>query len=83
MSIDVSIRDDIADFLLAHYEIDLGEVPPDATMEDIGLDSLGVLSIADLIETKYGISLDDERIASVRTFSDLIGLIRIKVSESA
>ncbi|MEU2033798.1 acyl carrier protein [Nocardia amamiensis] len=83
MSVDVSIRDDIAEFLLAHYDIELNSVSADATMEDLGLDSLGVLSVADLIETKYGISLDDERIASVRTFSDLMDLIRLKVAEAA
>ncbi|MET8654399.1 MULTISPECIES: acyl carrier protein [Nocardia] len=83
MSVDVSIRDDIADFLLNHYNVDLNSVPADATLEDLGLDSLGVLSVADLIETKYDISLDDERIASVKTFSDLMDLIRVKIAESA
>ncbi|MBY8862211.1 acyl carrier protein [Nocardia sp. CA2R105] len=82
MQVETSIRDDIAEFLQAHYQIDLDSVSADATMEDLGLDSLGVLSVADLIETKYGISLDDERIASVRTFSDLMDLIRVKVEES-
>ncbi len=51
-------------------------------MSDIGVDSLAVLSVADLIESKYGISLDDERIASVRTFSDLMDLIRVKAEEA-
>ncbi|MEV0355354.1 acyl carrier protein [Nocardia sp. NPDC050697] len=81
MSVDVAIRDDIAEFLRAHYDVDLDVVSPDATLDDLGLDSLGVLSVADLIENKYGISLDDERIASVRTFADLMGLIRLKAAE--
>lgn len=81
MSVDVSIRDDIAEFLRAHYDVDLDVVSPDSTLDDLGLDSLGVLSVADLIENKYGISLDDERIASVRTFADLMGLIRLKAAE--
>ncbi|MFC8529864.1 acyl carrier protein [Nocardia sp. NPDC057227] len=83
MSVDVSIRDDIAEFLRAHYDVDLDVVSPDSTLDDLGLDSLGVLSVADLIENKYGISLDDERIASVRTFADLMGLIRLKAAEAS
>ncbi|UGT62322.1 acyl carrier protein [Nocardia asteroides] len=83
MSVDVSIRDDIAEFLRAHYDVDLDVVSPDSTLDDLGLDSLGVLSVADLIENKYGISLDDERIASVRTFTDLMGLIRLKAAEAS
>lgn len=83
MPIDVSIKDDIAEFLRTHYEIDIEAISPEATMDDIGLDSLGVLTIADLIETSYGISLDDERIASVRTFTDLLELIQVKIAEAS
>lgn len=84
MTVDVvSVRQDIAEYLDSHYDIVLDEIPADATMTDIGLDSLGVLAIADLIENKHGISLDDERIASVKTFSDLMELIQIKAAERA
>ncbi|UGT41918.1 acyl carrier protein [Nocardia yamanashiensis] len=79
----MSIRQDIAEFLHTHYNLDLDSISPDATMQDIGLDSLGVLTIADLIETNYGISLDDERIASVRTFAGLLDLIKLKLAEAA
>ena len=46
---------------------------------DLGVDSLGVLAIADIVENKYGISLDDERIAGVRTLSDFKNLIAVKM----
>ena len=52
-------------------------------MEDLGVDSLGVLAIADIVENKYGISLDDERIAGVRTVSDFKNLIALKIAEVA
>jgi len=51
--------------------------------EDLGLDSLGVLAIADIVENKYGISLDDERIAGVRTLSDFKDLVVLKIAEVA
>ena len=47
------------------------------------VDSLGVLVIADIVENKYGISLDDERIAGVRTLSDFKDLIVLKIAETA
>ncbi|WP_067826841.1 acyl carrier protein [Nocardia inohanensis] len=83
MPVDISIRDDIAEFLRTHYNLDIETISPDATMQDIGLDSLGVLTIADLIETNYGISLDDERIATVKTFAGLLDLIKLKIAEAA
>jgi acyl carrier protein len=52
-------------------------------LDDLGLDSLGVLAIAEIVEKKYGISLDDERIAGVRTFSDFKDLVVLKIAEVA
>ncbi|MGW4741979.1 acyl carrier protein [Nocardia xishanensis] len=82
MSIEQAVRDDISGYLLAHYEIDLSELPPDTTVRDLGVDSLGLLAIANLIEKKYGFSMDDERLASVRTLSDLLEFIRLKSEEA-
>ncbi len=47
------------------------------------VDSLGLLAMAEIVETKYGISLDDERIAGVRKFSDFNDLIDRKRTEVA
>ena len=52
-------------------------------MDDLGVDSLGLLAMAEIVENKYGISLDDERIAGVRKFSDFIDLIDRKRTEVA
>ena len=40
-------------------------------------------AIADIVENKYGISLDDERIAGVRTLSDFKDLVVLKIAEVA
>jgi len=59
------------------------QITDESTLDDLGLDSLGVLAIADIVENKYGISLDDERIAGVRTLSDFKYLIVLKIAEAA
>lgn len=81
--IDSEVERDIVEYLGAHYSIEPDEITDESTMEDLGVDSLGVLGIADIVETKYGISLDDERIAGVRTVSDFKNLIALKVAERA
>ena len=65
-----AIENAIVDYLGAHYGVDREEIMAATTLDELGLDSLGVLAIADLVEKKYGVSLDDERIAGVRTFAD-------------
>ena len=83
MPIEDEIERDIVEYLGAHYGVEPDEVTDECTLDDLGLDSLGVLAIADIIEKKYGISLDDERIAGVRTLSDFTDLVLLKVAETA
>jgi acyl carrier protein len=81
MSIVNEVERDIVEYLRAHYGIEPDEITDESTLEDLGIDSLGVLAIADIVENKYGVSLDDERIAGVRTISDLKDLIALKRAE--
>ena len=83
MPIEYEVERDIVEYLGAHYSIEPDEITDESTLDDLGLDSLGVLAIADIIEKKYGISLDDERIAAVRTLSDFKDLVVLKIAEMA
>ena len=80
---DDEVQRDIVEYLGAHYSIEPDQITDESTLEDLGLDSLGVLAIADIVENKYGISLDDERIAGVRTVSDFKDLVALKIAERA
>jgi acyl carrier protein len=83
MPIKYEVERDIVEYLRAHYSIEPDEITDESTLDDLGLDSLGVLAIADIVEKKYGISLDDERIAGVRTLSDFKDLVVLKIAEMA
>ena len=83
MPIEYEVERDIVEYLGAHYSIEPDEITDESTLDDLGVDSLGVLAIADIVENKYGISLDDERIAGVRTLSDFKDLIVLKIAEMA
>ncbi len=72
------IERDIVQYLCAHHGVEADEITDESTLTDLGLDSLGVFAIGDILETKYGISLDDERIAGVRTFADFKKFIFLK-----
>jgi len=81
MSVANEIERDIVEYLHAHLGVDADEITDDATLNDLGLDSLGVLAIGDILWTKYGISFDDERIAGVRTMADFKNFIALKQSQ--
>jgi acyl carrier protein len=63
MSIANDVEPDIVEYVRAHHGVEADQITDESTLDDLGLDSLGVLAIADIVEAKYGISLDDERIA--------------------
>ena len=82
MALIAEIHKDIFDYLESHYGIEPDEIKSHSELNELGIDSLGLLAIADIVNKKYGIVLDDERIASVRTFQDFNDLLERKVAES-
>lgn len=78
MSAYASIRKDIADYLAKNYDIALDAISPDSTLEDIGVDSLGVLGLATLLENRHGLTFETTLMMQVRTFADFMELVRTK-----
>jgi acyl carrier protein len=51
------IRQQVRVIVAEQAMIDVGEVSPDSTMEDLGLDSLGLVEIVFAIEEEFGVSV--------------------------
>jgi len=80
MALVAEIHKDIFDYLESHYGIEPDEIKSHSELSELGIDSLGLLAIADIVKKKYGIVLDDEWIGSVWTFQDLNDLLERKVA---
>jgi acyl carrier protein len=76
----VPIRDYVAEFLHTHCDLDFAEIPPTATLDDLDVDSLTVLSIIVLVEKEYGLELPERQVAAARTFGDLMGLLGVRTA---
>ncbi|MFI5719384.1 acyl carrier protein [Nocardia sp. NPDC051750] len=77
------IRDYIAEFLRTHGDLEIDTIPPDATLNDLELDSLTVLSIIVLVEKKYGLQVPEQEVIAARTFADLMTLVGIPVAPAS
>jgi acyl carrier protein len=77
------IQKDILDYLESHFEIEPDKIESNAELNDLGIDSLGLISIANRVEERYGIALGDEWIDSVRTFQDFSDLLERKAAAGA
>lgn len=66
------IREEIGKLL----ETDGTEIPGDASLiKDVGLDSLNILEMFDLIEEKFGIMIESEKFAEMKTINDVVRII--------
>jgi acyl carrier protein len=78
-SYDAILRD-VAEFLAANYDLTLHSLAPEATLEDLGFDSLGMFSVMTLLENKHGLRFEGTMLAGLRTVGDLLALLRAQSS---
>ena len=71
-----SIRRDVAAFLAANYDIELDSLGPEAQLEDLGVDSLGMFTVVTLLENKHSLKFDSSMMMKVTTVGDLLDIVR-------
>ncbi len=72
----------INEFVHEHEYIDRDIKPDDQLKTDIGLDSLGVLTLADALEEEFEISIEFQDLTETpETVNDLVGLIQSKIAK--
>lgn len=70
----------LSSIITEKFEIDPAKLQPEATLEDIGIDSLDIFDIVFEIEDKLKIKVsnDDVKIATFKDLVDLIDRIRLE-----
>ena len=74
-----AVTQDILDLVRA----EVGEVrlTADSTLQNVGLDSLKIMSLIFKIEARYGIYLDEEDADDLRTVGDLAALVIARMED--
>jgi acyl carrier protein len=72
---DERIRQDVIAIVADVAEVEAGEVRPDATLRELGIDSLGGLRIVADVEKRYGIVIPEAEIGKIRTMPDIFALV--------
>ena len=52
-----------------------GEIARESTFEDLDVDSLDLVELAQIIEDEFGVELDGDAVKDVRTVGDVIDLV--------
>ena len=82
----MSIRQDVylhvAEFLHNVCEVDPATVTEQTRLDDVDFDSLELVSLAQELQRKYQVPLNDERLIGVQTVGELVDLVEERAAEA-
>jgi acyl carrier protein len=65
---------------LASFGPDASQITPDATFEELDIDSLDLVELAQIVEDEYGVVLKGEDMKELKTVGDAVELISSRAS---
>jgi acyl carrier protein len=68
----------VVNLLVQDFDQDPGKVDTAASMESLGLDSLDMVEIAQVVEEHYGVRIEGDDIADLHVLGDVVDLIIAK-----
>ena len=76
----------VANILRTHFEVDPGSITPGARLQDLAIDSLGVIEIMFALEDEFGITvprLEGDARSALVTVDDLVRFVDRLLSEQS
>jgi len=69
------VRKEVIAIVAELAELEPSEVAEDATLEELGIDSLNGLRLVAEVEKRYNINIPDEAIGKIRTIQEVFALV--------
>jgi acyl carrier protein len=69
------VKREVVEIVADIADLDPGQVSPEATFEELGIDSLGGLRLVAEVERRYGIVIDEAEIPKIRSMPDVLDTI--------
>lgn len=66
--------DTLAQAIFERFKIKTAKVVPDATLEELGFDSLSLVDLAVLLQRKFDIKVRDANLGEISRISDILAL---------
>ena len=81
---DQKIYDALKEVLVTRLRVEEGQIKPDADLfEDLGLDSIDMMTAVMAIEEQFGIEVSDDEVEGVKTLQQAVDLLTQKVAAVA
>ena len=79
----MSLDNELLDLIAEEALIDREKLTREATLEDIGLDSVGVVSMVFAVEEKYGVEIPDDAFEGVKTVGNVLDKVEAIIARKA
>jgi acyl carrier protein len=79
----MSLDAELIDLISKEALVDVDKLKKDASLEEIGLDSVDMVSVIFAIEDKYGVSIGESDLEKSATLGQMLSLIESKIAEKA
>ncbi|GAB2610930.1 hypothetical protein GCM10027168_49780 [Streptomyces capparidis] len=67
--------DELKDILVQDMKVTPDLVTPDATWEDMELDSLAMVELSLMLEQRFGLAVSDDQLLEAATIGDMVELL--------
>jgi len=74
--------DEIKNYLVSTFKVPADEIHPEATLEELGLDSLDVVELAALIKDQLNADVTEDELAELMRFDAIVELVENRVQSS-
>lgn len=72
--------DTLKSILVTDLQLPADDIRPDATLDEIGMDSLAMVELSLVVSKRYGVDLSDDELVETATVSDIAGLLAQRTS---
>ncbi len=79
----MSLDHDLLDLIAEEALIDRDKLNREATLDDIGLDSVGVVTVVFAVEEKYGVEISDDAFEGAKTLGDFLDTVEAIIARKA
>ncbi|WP_410671636.1 acyl carrier protein [Amycolatopsis sp. cmx-4-68] len=76
----MTVTKEIAALLIRNFGVDPGDVRPEASLRELGMDSLALEELRVLLEERLGIDLEDVQLTSRETVGRLATVVDGKIA---
>ncbi|MFC3995064.1 acyl carrier protein [Nocardiopsis sediminis] len=66
---------EISRALTEEFDVPADEIGPENTLQDLGVDSVAAVELADILQERLGITIGDDDLTTQNTVAEVIGVV--------